>query len=117
MPFDKEENKIDPQIFMGFNMSVIPYSEATRIPIVENCFAFMFTNIGDTIANINGMIIHPSATPLTALGDSRSISGHKLDIFKGNIILGFALPLGANPLVEVVQLFYVNTYSKKVLNQ
>ena len=117
MPFEKEVDKLDPQIFMGYNMSVIPYSEATRIPVVENCFAFMFTNIGDTIATVNGMIIHPSATPLTALGDSRSVSGHKLDTYKGNITLAFVQPIGANPLVEVVQLFYVNTYSKNILNK
>jgi len=117
MPFEKQPGFLDPQIFMGYNMSVIPYAEATRITVVENCFALMFTNIGDTIAFVNGMIIHPSATPATALGDSRSISGHKLDTYQGNIILSFQQPVGATPLVEVVQLFYVNTYSKTVLNK
>lgn len=91
-----------------YDMTVQTYSENTYIPVARKCFAFMFTNIGDTIATVKGMVIHPSATPLTAIGDSRSISGHKLDIYSGTMDLSFRAPLGATPLVEVVQLYYVD---------
>lgn len=86
-------------------MSVAVYSNAQQIPVVENCFAFMFTNLGDSIAWINGMVIFPSSTPATALGDSRSVSGHLMDLYKGNITLAIQGG-GAAPLVEVVQLYY-----------
>jgi len=67
----------------------------------------MFTNIGDTPATLNGMVIFPSATPLTALGDSRTISGHQDEIYTGIMNLSFRPPLGTAPKVEVVQLFYI----------
>lgn len=95
--------------FQGWNISVQQYSKSDYIPVVENCFAYMFTNIGDTIATVNGMIIHPSAVPATNLGDSRSVMAHKDDVYKGRILLSFASPAGANPLVEIVQLYYINT--------
>jgi hypothetical protein len=100
-----------PQIDIGrgWNLSVIPYEQSQSIDVVDNCFAIMFTNIGDTVARMNGMVIFPSATPTTSLGDSRTVSGHWLDIFKGNLRLAFDVPGGATPLVEVVQFFYTST--------
>jgi hypothetical protein len=92
----------------GWNLSVIPYEISQPIDVVENCFAIMFTNIGDTPARLNGMVIFPSATPATALGDSRTISGHWLDIFRGNLRLAFNVPGGAAPQVEIVQFFYTS---------
>lgn len=89
-----------------WNQVVGVYVESEQVTRVENCFAYMFTNLGDTIAFVNGIVIFPSATPLTALGDSRSMSGHLLDLYKGNLTLAFAAPVGANPKVEIIQLFY-----------
>lgn len=89
----------------GWNMSALTYSEADSIIVLPNCFAIMFTNVGDTLAVVNGMRIFPSATPTTALGDSRSISGHKLDLYVGNLNLAFE-NIQLAPLVEIVQLFY-----------
>lgn len=91
----------------AWNMSVLTYNTSCQIIRERNCFAFMFTNIGNTIARVNGIIIFPSATPATALGDSRSISGHLLDFYKGNLQLSFQTPLNNAPLVEIIQLFYV----------
>jgi len=90
-----------------YNMTVQIYTENTYISPARGVFAYMFTNVGDTIATIQGMVIFPSATPLTALGDSRTISGHWGDLYTGKMDLSFRLPLGATPAVEVVQLYYV----------
>lgn len=90
----------------GYNMAVDVYTESESVVVVPNCFAFMFTNIGDTIARVNGMVIFPNTNPATGLGDSRSISGHLLDLYKGNITLSLQAPVGAAPAVEIVQLFY-----------
>jgi len=93
--------------FRAFNMFPTITTAPGVVPLVENCFAFMFTNIGDTTALVNGMVIFPSATPLVSLGDSRSIAGHWMDLYKGNINVAFVQPVGAAPQVEIVQLAYV----------
>ncbi len=91
-----------------WDMIVQIYSENTYIPVAHGCFAYMFTNVGDTTATVKGMVIFPSATPATALGDSRSIAAHKLDIYKGTMDLSFRAPIGVAPAVEIVQLYYVD---------
>lgn len=101
---DKVSKGLD---YRPYDMTVQIYSENTYITVAKGCFAFMFTNIGDTIATVKGMVIFPSATPATALGDSRSISGHKLDVYKGTMDLSFRAPIGVALAVEVVQLYYI----------
>lgn len=90
-----------------YNIAVGQYNSSTIIPVVENCIGFMFTNIGGTTARIQDMVVFPSATPATVLGDSRSVMAHEGDIYKGNLKLSFDLPL-VNPNIEVVQLFYID---------
>lgn len=92
-----------------YNMNVMFYTTSQTITVMRGCFAFMFTNVGDTIARVNQMRVFPSLTPLTSLGDSRTISGHLLDTYSGNIDLSFDLLPGVTPVVEVVQLYYVTT--------
>lgn len=65
----------------------------------------MFTNLGSAICRVNGMVVFPSATPATDLGDSRTISGHEGDLYYGNINVAFEA--AGNPLVEIVQVFYL----------
>jgi len=91
----------------AYNMTVQVYSQNQSVPVAKNCFAFMFTNVGDTTATVEGMVIFPSATPLTALGDSRTIAAHEYDIYSGNITLSFRGVIGPAPGVEIVQLYYV----------
>lgn len=91
----------------AWDKSVEVYSVGTKIPVVRGCFAVMFTNVGDTTARLGGMVVFPSATPATALGDSRSLAGHELDIYVGTLDLSFAAAPGVTPGVEVVQLYYV----------
>ena len=101
------ESISDAMGYKPYDMTVQIYSGNAYIPVAKNCFAFMFTNIGDTIATVKGMVVFPSATPATALGDSRTISGHKFDVYPGTMDLSFRLPLGVAPAIEVVQLFYI----------
>lgn len=91
----------------SYNINVLTYSESGQIIRVPGTFAFMFTNIGDTVARVNGMVIFPAAVPGTTLGDSRTVSGHEDELYMGNITLAFD-PGGAAPLVEIVQSFYVD---------
>lgn len=91
----------------AWNQSVSLYTTSAQIEVVPNCFAYMFTCLGDTAVRVNGMVVFPNATPLTALGDSRTMSGHWLDMYKGRIEIAFAFPAGAAPLLELVQVFYI----------
>jgi hypothetical protein len=88
-----------------YNTSVQVYSEGGNINKVENLTSFMFTNVGDVKATVNGMVINPAADPTTSIGDSRSISAHDGDVYIGNIQLRFDSVAG-NPLVEIVQVYY-----------
>lgn len=91
-----------------YNINVQLYAESQTIARMEGCFAYMFTNVGDTIATVNGMVINPSTTPATSLGDSRTISGHTCDLYVGNIDLSFdTTGAGTDPQVEIVQFFYI----------
>lgn len=96
-----------------YNIDVKLINTSQQVVRPDGLFAFMFTNLGDTICRVNDMVIFPSATPATALGDSRSISAHLMDLYKGNINVSFANPGGASPLIEMVLLFY--TESQAVL--
>jgi hypothetical protein len=82
------------------------YSASDNVTVNKNCSSFQFTNIGDTICEVNGMRIYPGV-PGVSLGDSRSISLHHLDVYRGNMEISFIQPLGVAPLVEIVQLIYL----------
>lgn len=99
---------IDRKANRPYNMTVQLYSTNQYVPVAKGCFAFMFTNVGDTAATVNGMVVFPSATPATAIGDSRQITGHEGDVYTGNIMLSFRAPVLVTPSVEIVQLFYAN---------
>lgn len=104
-------SKASPTIYKDrkFNMNVLQYSKSGNIIRMDGLFAFMFTNIGDMVARINGMVIFPSATPTTQLGDARTIAAHENELYLGTINLSFdPSGGGSNPLVEVVQLFYTD---------
>jgi len=90
--------------------SVQLFTRSTPVATQKNCFAVQFTNLGDTIARVNGMIIFPSASPASAVGDSRAITAHKDDLYVGSITISFDNPAGVAPLVEIVQLCYSESY-------
>lgn len=90
-----------------YNLIAQVYTANEYVPVARNCLGFMFTNVGDQTATVNGIVIFPSATPLTALGDSRVIAAHKNDIYMGNINLSFRGAAGLIPGVEIVQLYYI----------
>ena len=91
-----------------YNMIAQVYTVPLQVPVSKGCFAFMFTNVGDTVATVNGLVVFPSATPTTSLGDSRTIAAHENEIYTGNITLAFLPTVGAtDPKVEVTQLFYI----------
>jgi hypothetical protein len=90
-----------------YNISVATYNVSGVISVIKMCNGFTATNIGDTICEVNGMILYPG-TPGTILGDSRSIGGNENEVYAGNIKVAFANPGGAQPLLEIVQKFFVS---------
>lgn len=92
----------------GINFSVQIYNRSQVIEVQPGCKSLMLTNTGDTIARVNGMVLFPSSTPLTDLGDSRTIGGSQDEVILGAVIrLAFDVPGGATPQIEVIQIFYV----------
>lgn len=104
----KNQNDKQQKYGIKFNIDTQVYAESRQVEAMAGCTAYMFTNRGDTIAFVNGMIVNPSLTPATDLGDSRSVAAHDGDIFVGNITVSFQAPVGANPLLELVQVYYVD---------
>lgn len=93
----------------SYNMQTQEVTATGQAMRYEKTFMFMFTNLGDVPARVNGMLINPSSTPATVLGDSRTVGANQDEEFKGNIKVVFdATSAGVNPLVELVQLFYVD---------
>jgi hypothetical protein len=94
--------------FDPFNWNEVTniYTTSGKITVQRGCNGYTATNIGDTPVRINGKVLFPSATPLTVLGDSISLGGNRGEIYKGQIIVMFATPLGALPQVEIIQKFY-----------
>lgn len=96
---------------LPYNTVTLVYTRSGFIDVVNNCNAFTFVNVGDTIANVNGMIIYPG-TVGTNLGDARQIGGNEGEVYIGTIKLAFDFPGGANPAVEITQKFYIDEPSR-----
>jgi hypothetical protein len=89
-----------------YNMNTRIYNESGAAIRDPGTFAFMFTNIGDTTAEVNGVVIFPG-TVVSVLGDSRTVAcpfeGYE---YVGNITIKFTGVIGASPAVELVTLYY-----------
>jgi hypothetical protein len=97
----------------NWNQAVTLVYKSGYVNRVQGCFAYMFTNLGDVPVTVNDMIVYPTSAP-PALGDSRSISGHIEDIYKGSFKVSFESPTaGVNPVLELVQLFYTDKEYQK----
>jgi len=95
-----------------YNVQVNNYVKSQYIPVAKNCNGFTVTNIGDTALTINDIILFPSATPATVLGDSVSIGGNEGEIYTGNLKLSFLVPVGAAPNVQIIQKYYLEDQKK-----
>lgn len=89
------------------NVTMNRYSISGSIPVVSLNNGFVATIIGDTAAQVNGRLMFPSLTPATVLGDSRSWVFNRDEIYTGSIEIIFLAPIGANPLIEIEQKFYL----------
>lgn len=93
----------------AFNEVVLNFTESGFRQVEEFCFAYSATNIGDTIVVVNGHKLFPSSAPATIVGDTVSIGSPMGEVFKGNLKIVFdALTMGADPNVEITQLYYTN---------
>lgn len=89
-----------------FNVQV--FTQSGFIDVLERCNSISVTNIGDTAVRIDQCILFPSATPLTALGDSVSFGGNQNEILaRQQLQLIFVAPLGVLPQVQIIQKFFI----------
>lgn len=96
----------------AYNESVQTFQASVQVPVAKDCFAWALTNLGTGIVRVNGHILFPSATPATVAGDTWTEAAPGGQIYKGKIDISFTLPVGVAPLVELTQLFYLD--SKKI---
>lgn len=90
-----------------FDFNVQVFTQSGFIDVLERCNSIVVTNIGDTTVRVDQAVIFPSATPLTSLGDSVVIGGHKDEITsRQQLQLIFVAPIGVLPQVQVIQKFY-----------
>lgn len=90
-----------------YNWNVKNVYEATQIIREAGTFALMFTNLGDSIANVNGKVLYPG-TVGAIQGDSFSIGIDMQNFeFSGIINVAFSGGSGTGNNLEVVTLFYV----------
>ena len=84
------------------------YYKPAFIDVVKNCNGFTVTNIGDTTAFVNDMVLFPGV-PGVSLGDSRTIGGNENEIYVGNIKLSFdVIAPGVAPQIEIIQKFFID---------
>lgn len=98
--------------FRRFNITVNNYQVSGSVSVQKNCNSMTYTNIGDEAVTINDIILFPSATPATILGDSVSIGGNEGEVYKGNIRVKFAGG-GAAPNVQIIQKFYLEDQTEE----
>jgi len=100
------EEKLPP--YRQYNTQTNRYNLSQEVPRVKNCNGFLATNIGDTPVTVNKKILFPSTTPLTVQGDAISFGGNEGEIYVGTIDIAFLVPLGATPLIEIIQKYYID---------
>lgn len=93
-------------LYDKWNVSTIVVDKSGYYEVQELCNQLMFTNVGNTIVQVNDMVLFPGVLGVS-LGDSRVIGGHAGEIYKGVIKVSFLVPLGTSPRLEIVQKFYI----------
>lgn len=97
---------LDNATLKGFNFIARTYNVSGPILVDQKTFAFMFTNLGNVPAEVNGVKIYPG-DPGVTLGDSRSVGTPSPDMeFKGQLNVVFLASANVNTLIEVVTLYY-----------
>lgn len=89
-----------------FNAILQRYTEQQSVAVADKCNAWAARNVGNDVVRVNGIELQPPPGPgLT--GESVSIAGNEGEIYVGRIDIVFA-GLAANPIVEIVQQFYID---------
>jgi hypothetical protein len=94
---------IEPVNFDEITAVYTPTS-SPQIKPMPGCMGYMATNIGDGIVHVNDKILYPGVVG-TNVGESVIIGGYYGYEFKGMIRLVFDQPVGAQPQIELTQLF------------
>jgi hypothetical protein len=93
-----------------YNIRVTPVNASKQYLLDKCCNGFTAVNIGDTIATVAQIPIKPPLLP-TLSGESTGVQGNADEIFLGTngvIPITFNLPVGANPLIMIIEKYYVD---------
>ena len=102
-------DKIVKQLFEPYFFNVVTnqINISQKVKVEKGCNSFQVTNLGTSVIRVNKITLFPSATPATVAGDSITFGGNLGEIYKGDINITFVLPVGATPLAEISQKFYI----------
>lgn len=93
------------KFFKPFDWSILYYSSAQTVEILPHCNCITMTNLGDSIAYVNGKPLYPGTIGSIA-GDSLSIGGNEGEIFNSKR-LPISFTGGATNNLEVIQKYYI----------
>lgn len=86
-----------------YNFNGQVYSQNGLVTLDLTCNGINFVNIGDTVAEVNGIPLSPPAAG-ERVGDSYSVGGNRGEILQGRIMINFATNAGR---LLVVQKYYL----------
>lgn len=89
-----------------YNIVSQQYATRQSITVDKFCNSWAARCLGDTPVTVNGILLQPSPVPGQA-GESVSVGANEGEIYSGRLDVIFQPPAGTNPLVEVVQKFYL----------
>jgi hypothetical protein len=94
--------------FIKYNITVSSYRTSQKIEVPKNCNGWTAINLGDVIAEINGIVLN-AGVPGTSAGDAVQIGGNEGEIYADNQLrLVFVVPTaGVAPNVQIIFKFYI----------
>lgn len=93
-----------------YNIRQTPINVSGQYLLDKCCNGFVAVNIGDTPVRVDQIPLKPPPLP-NLTGESTGVQGNADEIFMGTngvLPVTFINPIGANPLVMIIEKYYVD---------
>jgi hypothetical protein len=92
-----------------YNIRQVPINVSGQYVLDKCCNGFVAVNIGDTLVRVAQIPLKPPPAPALT-GESTGVQGNADETFVGTngiLPVTFVAPIGANPLVMIIEKYYV----------
>jgi hypothetical protein len=92
-----------------YNIRQVTFNSSGQYVLDKCCNGFVAVNIGDTLVRIQQIPLKPPPA-INLTGESTGVQGNADEIFVGTngmLTITFVNPVGANPLVMIIEKYYV----------